>query len=213
MTIPEYLQAALEASGLSEYELCRRNEFCMSTTRLKSWLKGECVPLVNTLLKIEAISGLNLDLVDARIKRGMAYFRELDKHICASGNSIREIAEALGVGHEALRKWAVACHAGKPPERLKPSIAINLCDWEEGRLEVRRHRKATNPLGVSCKYREENSRSNQRTGDFARQSSGSALRILRIPAGAGRGRLAARDCCQIRSLRLHAGSAQCAGRI
>lgn len=165
MTIPEYLQAALEASGLSGYELCKRNEFCMNTTRLKSYLKGECVPLVNTLLKIEAVSGLNLDLVDARIKRGMAYFRELDKHICASGNSIREIAEALGVGHEALRKWAVACHAGKPPERLKPSIAINLCDWVGDGWKSDGAGRALIPWGV-CKYREENSRSNQCTGDF-----------------------------------------------
>ena len=49
-------------------------------------------------------------------------------------------------------------------------------------MEVRRRRKATNPLGVSCKYREENSRSNQCTGDFARQSSGNSD--------------AARDWCQ-----------------
>lgn len=165
MTIPEYIRAALEASGLSEYKFRERIDFCISSQGLKSCLKGECSPLASTLLKVEAFSGLSLDLVDARIKRGIAYFQELDKHIYASQYSIREIAEAVGVNHEVLRRWAYACRAGGPPQgsggaKIKPGIAINLCDFVEGRLEVRRHRKATNPSGRACKYGEENPRAN-----------------------------------------------------
>ena len=164
MTIPEYIRAALEASGLSEYKFRERIDFCISSQGLKSCLKGECSPLASTLLKVEAFSGLSLDLVDARIKRGIAYFQELDKHIYASQYSIREIAEAVGVNHEVLRRWAYACRAGGPPQgsggaKIKPGIAINLCDFVEGRLEVRRHRKAA--IG---KYGEENSRSNPPDG-------------------------------------------------
>lgn len=165
MTIPEYIRAALEASGLSEQEFCRQLDFSFTARALKTYLKGECVPLASTLLKVEAFSGLSLDLVDARIKRGIAYFQELDKHIYASQYSIREIAEAVGVNHEVLRRWAYACRAGGPPQgsggaKIKPGIAINLCDFVEGRLEVRRHRKATNPSGRACKYGEENPRAN-----------------------------------------------------
>lgn len=157
MTIPEYIRAALEASGLSEQEFCRQLDFSFTARALKTCLKGECVPLANTLLKVESFSGLNLDLVDARIKRGIVYFQALDKHIYASPYSIREIAEAVGVSHEALRKWAESCRAGGPPQgsggaKIKPGIAINLCDFVEGRLEVRRRRKATNPSGRACKY-------------------------------------------------------------
>lgn len=152
MTIPEYIRAALEASGLSEQEFCRQLDFSFTARALKTYLKGECVPTANTLLKVESFSGLNLDLVDARIKRGTAYFLELDKHIYASPYSIREIAEAVGVSNDALGRWTYACRAGGPPQgsggaKIKPGIAINLCDFVEGRLEVRRHRKATNPSG------------------------------------------------------------------
>ena len=115
-------------------------------------MKGECVPLANTLLKVESFSGLNLDLVDARIKRGIVYFKALDKHIYASQYSIREIAEAVGVSNDTLGRWEKACRAGGPPQgsdgaKIKPGIAINLCDFVEGRLEVRQHRKCTNPSG------------------------------------------------------------------
>ena len=152
MTIPEYIRAALEASGLSEYKFCERIDFCISSQGLKSCLKGECSPLASTLLKVEAFSGLSLDLVDARIKRGTAYFLELDKHIYASPYSIREIAEAVGVSNDTLGRWEKACRAGGPPQsscgaKIKPGIAIKLCDFVEGRLEVRQHRKATNPSG------------------------------------------------------------------
>lgn len=152
MTIPEYIRAALEASGLSEQEFCRQLDFSFTARALKTYLKGECVPLANTLLKVESFSGLNLDLVDARIKRGIVYFKALDKHIYASQYSIREIAEAVGVSNDTLGRWEKACRAGGPPQgsggaKIKPGIAINLCDFVEGRLEVRQHRKCTNPSG------------------------------------------------------------------
>lgn len=171
MTIPEYIRSALEASGLSEQEFCRQLDFSFTARALKTYLKGECVPLANTLLKVEAFSGLSLDLVDTRIKRGTAYFLELDKHIYASQYSIREIAEAVGVSNYTLGRWAYACQEGSPPQgsggaKIKPGIAINLCDFVEGQLEVRRHRKATNPLAVSQKYKEENLRSNPNDVDL-----------------------------------------------
>lgn len=166
MTIPEYIRSALEASGMSVYELCKRPEFNTSTQRLNYYLRNESVPMINTLLNIESISGLNLDLVDARIKRGMIYFKALDKHIGASEYSIREIAEAIGVSYETLRKWVEALLNGKSPIKIKPYVVINICDWVEGRLKVRRHRRSTYSLAVSQKYKEENLLSNPNDVDL-----------------------------------------------
>lgn len=131
MTIAEYCKKARLKSGM------KRSVFAsilgVTPNSTDGYEAGEVTPTVKTLIRMQEISGVRLDEVDPRILRGRDLLPWLPEAIHSGGWDYKRIQAATGLGVETVRSYVKTVKAGGTIPKIKPHVAIAICDLCEGR--------------------------------------------------------------------------------
>ena len=135
MTIPEYYRACAERVGEAPEALVARLAWSDSRggAKVEALLSGEVEPTLHLLMKLEAESGLPLDAIDPRIKRGAELSAGLEDRCAAEGWPLRLAALTIASNEDAIRNMR---RRGGMTGHARPSQAIAVCDLMEGRRRL-----------------------------------------------------------------------------
>ena len=146
MTVAEYCRVVRESLGMNYTNMGIR--IGSRAEIVRSYESEKCVPYVFTLLKMQELSGINIDEIDKRIRRGCDQVYKLHDLALSNGWSNAEVDEALQISKGMFGIWAKKIAAGYKIIYLSPYTAIRICDLYESRLSVRKHRQPAKKVDV-----------------------------------------------------------------
>lgn len=133
MTAQRWLLMAIRESGLDAASfgdaVCGKG----NRDRMRCFLQGASAPGLTTLLRAEAVSGVSLDYLDPRIRRGMDLVGAMADRAAELGWAMTDVGRTLGVSpataDQIMKERKLNLHA-------TAETAIKVCDLMEGRAPL-----------------------------------------------------------------------------
>lgn len=125
-----YMEAAFAALHCANYaEFYRLTG--IADGNVYRWKRGINMPAIGILRRVEARSGVSLDLLDPRLNRGLAHMRSLGRIIRQRGWSMKQVCVTVGIGRKSIHAIIAA---GECLDTIRATEVVALCDMVEGRL-------------------------------------------------------------------------------